>query len=148
MPHVSGKSGQEDLNVGSLAVPLHEPVHGEGMPEVVDPDVERPVAWLGDADLLAGPSEGVVHSIRREETSPARGKQRLIAGGPGGRLAFSEEGFQDGRQGRADGNDPRLEELGLPDREEPSLEVQISPPEPEGLARAQSERVDREKEMA
>ena len=148
MPHVGGEPGQEGLDVGPLAVPLDEPVHGEGVAEIVDPNVERTVAGLGDADCLAGPSEGVVHSIRREESSPARGKQRRIIGGPGSCLAFPEEAFQDGRQARADRNDPRLEELGVPDREEPSLEVQISSPEPEGLARAQSERVDREKEIA
>lgn len=78
VPHVGGKPGEENLDVRPLAVPLDEPVYGKAVPEIVDTDVEQTVAWLGDADLLAGPPEGFLHELSRDEASHSGRKQRLI----------------------------------------------------------------------
>jgi hypothetical protein len=148
VPHVGGKPGQEGLDVGPLAVPLNEPVHGESVSEIVDPNVERTVAGLSDADRLAGPPKGLLHSLGRQETSHAGREQRPFVRAPGDRLGLPEEGFQEGRQGRADGHDPRLKELRIPDGDEPTLEVQILPSEADGLARSEPEGVDGEEDRA
>jgi len=45
---------EQELNIGALAIPGHEPVHGEGVPEIVQ-------TWLEVSGVLAAHAEVAAH---------------------------------------------------------------------------------------
>lgn len=110
VPHVGGQAGQEGLDVSPLSVPLHHGVNRERVSKVVDPDIEGVLGGLRNARVSTGPTEGVVNAGLRKET-PGPGWEE---GALRGRLRLIEVFFEGVGQGRSDGDQTRLEELGIP----------------------------------
>lgn len=147
VPHVGGEPGEENLNIGPLPVPLHHPVDGERVPEVVNPNVERILGRFGNARDLASPAERVMNAVPRKEAADPRREEWRVPR----RVRCSDPGkvlLKGAYEARPDWDETRFEELGVPHREQPFAKIQILPSQSHPLSGAQARRVDGEQKGA
>ena len=131
MPQVYGEVIHQPLHVRPLAIPLGQPMDREGMPEIVKPRLVATAVRAPDAGMFPQSLEGILHipTVKRrpapadEEVALGLGR-RMRSAPPAGVLA--EHLVQD----RADGHQPRFEELGITNGEKGIRQIDVGDRQP------------------
>ncbi len=124
MAQVSRESVDGLIEIGPVAIPGQETTTGEGMPKVVQPRPDSPWRSNSRHGLTQEAVEGLPHGpigqgptcIRHEESRV--GETRVTAAG-GCVVAKRYDGAG------VQGHQPRLVELGLPNRQDASVQVGV-----------------------
>jgi hypothetical protein len=142
MPKVGRQTRQQVLKVGARSIPSDEPVDGRGVSQVVEPRLITGTTVAGDLRPRAQkPQRSLDRRARQALTIAAAeertGRHRVVAS-----VATTTIIDQHSGQVPTQRHEPRLEKLGLPDRENRLVQINITDVKLDSLAQAQSGSVE------
>src|SRR6266542_4233709 len=146
MTEVNREVIHQPLHIRALTVPFRQAVDRKGVPQVVQPWLVASPVGASHADVLAQPLEGPVQGPRMNRLPVPPDEEAAGVGRWVGRRSPADIIVQHLGQVPADGNQTRLEELAVPDGEQPVWYAYVRDRQTEHLATAQAGPVHQEQQ--
>ena len=112
MPQISCQVRKKLLDILACPVPTDQPVHGEGMPKIMQARLEEAACWSSEPNVLTHKPVAVLRRLLGNASPFAVGQERLVSG-DGATAMIAPVRQQHIMQVVADRHQPAFVELGL-----------------------------------
>ena len=147
MTKIGRQQGQSRFHIDTLAVPGDDTVDGHGVPEVMEAGLPPIRRRSPNAGMLPQTPKDFFKLLAGDGVATSRGKKSgARAGGLGQGLPCLAVGPKRLAQILSNGDDARLKEFGIPDREKAFAEVDITAPQPEPFAGTEPRSIQEEEQ--